>query len=193
MDRGAWWATVHGVAKSWQGNQSLSRELRASALGPGLEPREVTGAAAEGSSLGPVVLRGQVGLLKPGETCRSAPTVATPQGEHPTIRPGSPAPAPHPPAEELRRLRHAGAAPGDQNTHHSSPWKPLPPTVLGTDSKLTLPQDLAVLAPSPAEFLHSSPSGLQNRTLWGFLLLMPDTQGGEPQQGAQKSPVRECL
>ena len=54
-------------------------------------------------------------------------------------------------------------------------------------------QEWSLCFPSPAEFLHSSPSGLQNRTLWGFLLLMPDTQGGEPQQGAQKSPVRECL
>ena len=33
-----------------------------------------------------------------------------------------------------------------RTTHHSSPWKSLPPTALGADRKLTLPQDLGVPA-----------------------------------------------
>lgn len=35
------------------------------------------------------------------------------QGEHPAVHPGPPTPVPHPPAEELRRLRHTGPAPGE--------------------------------------------------------------------------------
>ncbi|XP_014400990.1 PREDICTED: migration and invasion-inhibitory protein isoform X2 [Myotis brandtii] len=43
-------------------------------------------------------------------------------GEHPTVHPGPTPPLPHPPAEELRRLRHAGPAPAlSAGLGHSPP------------------------------------------------------------------------
>ena len=50
------------------------------------------------------------------------------------------------------------------------------------------------VSPSPVELLHSSPTGLQSQMLWGFLLLMPDPQDGEPNMGLRTlTPVGEPL
>lgn len=68
----------------------------------------------EGRNDGP----GAVTLRQPGNLCGNVPspplTPHHPQGEHPTLHPGPTPPLPRPPAEELRRLRHAGPAPGEQ-------------------------------------------------------------------------------
>ena len=50
------------------------------------------------------------------------------------------------------------------------------------------------VSPSPVELLHSCPSGLQSQMLWGFLLPMPDPQGGEPDVGLRTlTPVGKPL
>ena len=50
------------------------------------------------------------------------------------------------------------------------------------------------ISPSPAAFLHSSPTGLQSQMLWGLLLSLPDPQAGEPDVGLRTlTPVREPL
>ena len=39
------------------------------------------------------------------------------------------------------------------------------------------------VSPSPADLLHSSPTGLQSQMLWGLLLFMPDPPEGDPDMG----------
>ncbi|KAM9706705.1 migration and invasion-inhibitory protein isoform 4-T12 [Dama dama] len=73
--------------------------------------------------------------------CRDPGGASAGQGEPPTVRPGSPAPTPHPPAEELRRLRHAGAAPGCANAG-PTPHPDLVRTFLHAPAPLTLAEAL---------------------------------------------------
>ncbi|XP_059935816.1 migration and invasion-inhibitory protein isoform X2 [Mesoplodon densirostris] len=69
------------------------------------QPAPVSGAFGSRQPLPPVPdATGPAGSRDPGRASAS-------QGEHPAVCPGPPAPVPHPPAEELRRLRHTGAAP----------------------------------------------------------------------------------
>ena len=48
--------------------------------------------------------------------------------------------------------------------------------------------------PSPMELFNSSPTGFQSLMLWGFFLLMPDTQVGEPDMRLRTlTPVGEAM
>ena len=49
------------------------------------------------------------------------------------------------------------------------------------------------VSPSPVELLYLSPMGLQSQQLWGFLLLMPDLQVGEPDSLGTLTFVGETL
>ena len=50
------------------------------------------------------------------------------------------------------------------------------------------------VAPSPVELPGSNTTGFQSQVLWGFLLLLPDPQAGEPDMGLRTfTMVRKLL
>ena len=54
----------------------------------------------------------------------------------------------------------------------------------GAHETLCAPSQSGVsVSPSPVELLHSSAAGLQSQMLWGLLLLMPNPQAEEPEEG----------
>ena len=82
---------------------------------------------------------------------------------------------PPPPTSPGDLLRPAGmSAPGSYGVTTFV----LRPGVCGT---LHVPSKGGVfVSPSPEDFLYWRSTGLQSQMLWGFLLLMPDPQTGDP-------------
>ena len=71
MDRGAWWATVHGVAKSWT-RLSERTELKLLLQGPRLPPRALPAPPPTGGPGAPRLLPALLSLL-PGSLAETSP------------------------------------------------------------------------------------------------------------------------
>ena len=74
MDRGAWWATVHKVTKSWTQLEQLTLELRDFADGPvGKNPPSSARDLGLIPGWGTKIAQARGGKLNPGVTTREEP------------------------------------------------------------------------------------------------------------------------